>query len=440
MAAPPVAAELAARLDRLAAKAFADGDVAGISIAVVWHGATVLAKGYGVADAEHGTAVDADTVFRIGSITKQFTAAAILRLAADGSLAVDDPLTRYLPDYPVHGRAITLRHLLTHTSGIKDYEHGAWLAAHMAEARPATELIASFAAEPFDFEPGTQWSYSNSGYFLLGQIIERLTGHSYAATVDAMVAAAHVDGVRYCADQQDAPHAARGYQRGAGGARVPAAPIRMMHVMAAGAMCATASGLVAWAQALAGGRVVTPAAWAEMTTPVRLANGDHHDYGFGLFTGRLGDHRMIFHSGGINGFVAKLSSYPDDELYVAVLVNTESNAADALDDALAREVLGVAPPPPTLDLPVDATEAAAVAGRYLVAAAGATLVIEADGGTLYVRTEGDAERATLRRQADGSYVAAASSLVTLRFVRAGDRVVGLELVQAGMAFAGTRLP
>jgi CubicO group peptidase (beta-lactamase class C family) len=378
-----------------------------------------------MADVEHHTPVDADTVFRIGSITKQFTAAEILRLVAAGKLGLDDLLAKHLPDYPTHDRPITLRHLLTHTSGIAEYEHRSWLELHMGETRPAAELVASFAAAPFDFPLGTEWSYSNSGYFLLGQIIEKITGHTYAEEIEAMLAGAKLSGVRYCPDVQDYPHAAVGYLGTA-----PAKPIMMEYAFAAGAMCATATGLVGWARALSHGEIVDAAGWAAMTKPVTLADGDHYSYGFGEFVGTLGGHPMVFHNGGINGFSAKLSYYPDDDLYVAVLSNTETADTDTIDAAIGRAALGLPQPGPPEDLPIPAAELARAPGTYFVRMMGTAMVVAAKDGKLFLGNRGEGPR--LLRQSDGSYAidgASASIVFTTS---------GLEILQGGMRFPGKR--
>lgn len=425
-AAAPVPAGLVETIDKIATDALAAQHLQGLSIAVVSHGQTVIARGYGLADAEHETPVDADTVFRIGSITKQFTAAEIVRLVAAGKLGLDDLLVKHLPDYPTHDRPITLRHLLTHTSGIAEYEHGAWLEAHMGETRPAAELVASFSAAPFDFDLGTEWSYSNSGYFLLGEIIERVTGHTYAEEITAMLAAAKLDaGVRYCPDAQDYPHAAVGYLGAA-----PAKPIMMEYAYSAGAMCATAPGLVAWAHALSHGEIVDAAGWAAMTKPVTLADGDHYSYGFGEFVGTLAGHPMIFHNGGINGFSAKLSYYPDDDLYVAVLSNTETADTDTIDAAIGRAVLGLPQPGPPEDLPIPDADLAHAVGRYFVRMVGATVEVSAKDGKLFVTVGG--ERARLLRQSDGSY-AIEGIPASIVFTTSG-----LAMVQGGMRFPGKR--
>jgi CubicO group peptidase (beta-lactamase class C family) len=243
---------------------------------------------------------------------------------------------------------------------------------------------------------------------------------------------AGLDGIRYCPDEQDYRRAARGYIV-EHGALITARPILMAYAFTAGAMCATAPGLVAWTEALAHGRVVDEAAWRAMITPVE--NG----YGLGLFVGDLGGHPAIFHGGGINGFVSTLAYYPDDELHVAVLVNTESNAADRLGDAIAREVLGV-PRPEIVDRPVDAAEGAAVSGRYQLTGVDAIFVVVHENGVLWAGREGDPERRRLLRQDDGSYIVEEQES-RVRFVRDdGGQVTGFQYIQGGATFDAVRAP
>jgi len=407
-----------------------------VSVAVTWHGTPIVAKGYGLADVDAKTPATAASVYRIGSITKQFTAAAILQLAHDHKLSLDDDVTRYLPSYPTRGQHITIRNMLQHTSGIHDFEHAEWFTTHMGDRLSPLELVASFAAEPLDFAPGTKWAYSNSAYFLLGQIVEQIGKQPFGDYVrDHELVPASVPGVRYCPDEQSYPDAAKGYALD-GTKRAPAKPINMAYAFSAGAMCATASGLVAWSEALSRGKVVGEDGWREMITPGTLANGHKTHYGHGLFIGDLGGHKMIFHSGGVSGFVAWLAYFPDDDLQIAVLVNTEGPFATIGED-IARLVLN-APKPAIVDLPIDPAEAKAAVGSYAILGVG-TLVIEAEPGKdqLFLRAEGAPGHARMQRQANGSYIVPEAD-VTLRLVREGDRVVGIEIDNAGMTLDGDR--
>src|SRR5688572_8973342 len=167
-------------IDSVATAAVAEQRTAGVSVAVVKNGRTVLAKGYGFADLENDVPATPETVYRIGSVTKQFTAAGIMRLMEQGKLSLDDTLQKFLPDFPTQGNRVTVRHLLNHTSGIRSYTSlgPKWQRVMRLDLAPDS-MVALFANEPFDFKPGDAYRYNNSGYFLLGVIIEKLSGKPY---------------------------------------------------------------------------------------------------------------------------------------------------------------------------------------------------------------------------------------------------------------------
>ncbi|MCA9673744.1 MAG: beta-lactamase family protein, partial [Myxococcales bacterium] len=435
---PAAYRELAAKLDALAQAAVDDQahPIAGLAVAVYWHGDPVLVKGYGLADVEARTPMAADARFRIGSVTKQFTAAAIELLALDGKLSIDDPITRFLPDYPTQGQTITIRHLLTHTSGIKNYTDLPWFEEHQATAMPRADLVAQFAAAPLDFTPGARWAYSNSGYYLLGLIIEKASGQPYADFLrDKVLSRAHLGHTGYCAQEQTGPDDARGYEA-KDGALVPADPLDMAHPYAAGALCSTAADLVAWARALAAGEVVRAATFAEMATPVTLADGTSYPYGFGLGIGELGGHRQISHGGGINGFVSWLVDFPDSDLAIAVLVNTPSPVANDLGEAISRVVLDV-PVPEVLDVAVSADEAASLVGTYRFAQLDQEVPVNYDDGVLHVGPPG-APGPKLLSQGNGHYtIVELQADVTFRVV--DGQAAEMIVIQHGLEFHGDRL-
>ncbi|MBK9031277.1 MAG: beta-lactamase family protein [Myxococcales bacterium] len=442
VAAPPPApapdSALAQRLDGLARARLADADhpIAGLTVAVVQRGQPILIRGYGQADLEAKAPMAADAILRVGSVTKQFTAAAIVLLAADGALAIDDPITRFLPDYPTRGQVITIRQLLTHTGGVKNYTDLPWFETHQADAMPRADLVAKFAAEPLDFAPGAKWAYSNSGYYLLGLVIERAAGVSYAEFVrDRVVAPLHLADTAYCRPTQTGPRDARGYEA-KDGALVPADPLDMAHPYAAGSLCSTVADLTTWIRALATGQVVTPAAFTEMTTPVRLADGTTYPYGFGLGVGVLGDHPVISHGGGINGFVSWVAYYPADELAIAVLVNTPSPVASDLGEALARVVLDV-PVPQVLDLPVGADEAAPLLGTYRFEMVDQEVPVSYTDGVLRVGPAG-AVGPALKSQGGGRYVVVELG-AQVRFRIVDGHAVEMIVVQRGVELRGDRM-
>ncbi len=337
-------------------------DGAGVAVAVRHHGKLIHCQGYGLANVEWGLPIDADTVFRIGSITKQFTAAAIMKLAEEGALESDDPIERHLPDYPVNGRRITIRHLLTHTSGIKSYTGLPNIMAEQARLdRSVPEVIAVFKDLPLDFEPGEQFLYNNSGYFLLGAIIERLSGKDYATFLhDAFFGPLGIESTRYLLDSTITPRRAAGYELRRG-ALANASPLSMTWPHAAGALGSTVNDLLRWEAALRQGEVVSPASYAEMTTPGRLNSGGAIAYGFGLGMLRYRERPVVGHAGGINGFVTNLVHFPDEDLTIVVLSNLVTTRVDQITYGLARRVL---------DLPDLMREPVALSGAELEACAG----------------------------------------------------------------------
>ena len=350
-------------VDSVAAAAVAEHRTAGVSVAVVKNGRTVLAKGYGFADLENDVPATAETVYRIGSITKQFTSAAIMRLMEQGKLSLDDTLQKFLPNFPTQGNRVTVRHLLNHTSGIKSYTSlgPKWQRVIRLDLVPDS-LVALFANEPFDFKPGDAWLYDNSGYFLLGMIIEKLSGKPYGQYLqDELFTPLGLKSTVYCDQAPLIKHRAQGYAPRPGGVFLNAEPLSMTQPFAAGSLCSTVNDLAAWTLALSSGKVVSAASYRMMTTPGTLNDGKPLTYGFGLGTGVLGGHRQVSHNGGINGFVSELHHYPDDSVVTVVLTNTGALAAIQIERLIARRTLGIKDLPA---VPIDAAALARVTGDY----------------------------------------------------------------------------
>jgi CubicO group peptidase (beta-lactamase class C family) len=207
------------------------------------------------------------------------------------------------------------------------------------------ELAHVFAVLPLNFRPGDQFSYSNSNYYMLGMVIEKVSGVRYEDFIQQrLIAKAQLKNTGYCPPEQNYPHAAQGYTTDDKGRNVLAEPLIMDHAFASGALCSTAEDLVQWTLALAKGLVIRPESYQLMKTPFVVRNGDPtatYGYGFGLGIGDESGHRYIGHGGSINGFASLLDYYPDDELVVAVLVNTESTVPDELGVNVARVGLGL---------------------------------------------------------------------------------------------------
>jgi CubicO group peptidase (beta-lactamase class C family) len=333
-----------ASIDSMVMIARNGGKVPGISVEVVKGSRVIVARGYGLADLENDVPANAATVYRIGSITKQFTAAAIMQLVEARKLSLDDPLDKVLPGYPMQGHQVTIRQLLTHTSGIRSFTSMGQRFEDVARLDfTPTQIVDFFKSEPFDFEPGEKFLYNNSGYALLGLIIEKLSGMSYEQYLQKRIfAPLSLNATSYCSDRRIIRHRARGYTL-VGERVLNAEPISMTHPFAAGGLCSTVSDLAVWQRALAGGRVISPYSYAEMTTPGVLNNGDQISYGFGLYLGSLAGHRKVAHGGSINGFITELAYFPDDSLSIVVLTNSDVNKPAQLATRIARRLLGLPP-------------------------------------------------------------------------------------------------
>jgi len=331
--------KLTGAIDGAVVDATRDATFVGLSVAVAKDDVVVFARGYGLAEAEHGVAADEDTMFRIGSITKQFTAAAVCRLVERFELDLDENLDTYDVAFPVQGRSVTLRHLLTHTSGIPSYtDFEAWRRTGPLELTHE-ELLGQVRDKPFQFEPGTAFNYNNTGYYLLGVVLERVTGDTYSDHLHGtLFGPLGLARTRYDSNADLIPNRAQGY-RMVDGRLANDEPIGLSQPGAAGALASTARDLVAWDVALRTGKVVEPATYAEMTTPYMLANATEVPYGLGLFLNDRNGARCVSHGGGIHGFNSILAHYPDAGISIAVLSNCENFSAEAVEASLAALLL-----------------------------------------------------------------------------------------------------
>lgn len=419
---------LISALDSAAAAHAADSTVVGVAVAVVQDGDTLLMEGYGQANREFDVPTPADAVYEVGSIMKQFTAAAILQLASEDSLDLDAEITAYLEDYDTRGHRVTVRQLLHHTSGIRSYTNLATFEALVPKDLPRDTLVSLIEQEPFRFAPGTAMSYSNSGYFLLGLIIEEASGQSYPEYLEEhLLAPAGMEATHYCDERAVVEHSAQGYAwSGEAGGFVRKAYWDHTWPYAAGSLCSTAGDLVAWNRALHGGEILSDSAYREMTSPGRLADGTTLRYGAGLGLAERGGHRMIGHGGGIAGFLSWSRFYPEDDLVLVVLQNTTGpEGPGTLADSLARLALGPGERAQGGEYEGDLRE---LTGRYAGPSRGGItdLRIEANDAGLVVREagedQGEAERLqhvtglTFRHDED-----------RFTFVRAGDRTIELRL-------------
>ncbi len=332
----PTDEALITKIDALAAKALASPGAAGLSISVAREGRVILNKGYGKADLEHDVPSTDVSIFRIASVTKQFTAAAIMRLAEQDTLSLDDDITKYV-DYPTHSKTVTIRHLLTHTSGIKNYTDVPGFFETTTRDLSPEKVLDPVRNLPFDFEPGTKWAYSNTNYHLLGMIIERVSGVPYAKYLqDEFFRPLKLTHTRYDTASDVIPGRARGYGV-IDGKPVNAQYLSMTIPYAAGGLLSSAGDLVRWQLALISGKVVSPESYKQMTTPAKLADGSSAQYGFGLFMSEVDGHPNFMHEGGIPGFNSILVYFTNEKLSIAVLSNSPAASAGQIAADIARE-------------------------------------------------------------------------------------------------------
>jgi CubicO group peptidase (beta-lactamase class C family) len=294
----------------------------------------ILNKGYGSANLEWDVPNTPATKFRLGSITKQFTAASILLLEERGKLKLDDPIKKYVPEAPAAWDTITIFNLLTHTSGIPNFTNLPEYKSLKLEETPVAKTIATVRDKPLDFVPGEKMSYSNSGYLVLGYLIEQITGTSYETFVtDNIFTRLGMKDSGYDSNTAIIPRRAAGYVPSPTGP-VNAAFIHMSIPHAAGALYSTTEDLLRWEQGLFGGKLISATSLAKMTTPFK------GNYALGVMVQTASGRTVVQHGGGIEGFNTFLAYYPDSKLTVAVLANLNGQAPTQIATKLADLALG----------------------------------------------------------------------------------------------------
>ena len=427
----PTTEALGDRVDAVA-KQLLSRHTAGVSIAVARDGQVVLARGYGMANLEHSVAVTPDTVFHIASISKNVLAAVVLQLVDEGKLQLDDDVTKYVPEAPTHGKHVTVRQLLNHTSGIYSFTSLPNAADNERLELTHEQVLGLIKDKPFDFEPGTRWRYDNSAFYLAGMVVERVTKQEYGAYLQQHVfKPLGMSSASLCYARMVVPHLASGYEV-EGGALVNAAFMSWKLPFAAGAICATASDLLKWQAALDLGRVLTPSSLALMRTPTTLSDGTTIDYGLGTRLGSLDGHRVLGHYGGESrgGFRPLLESFPDDHLTIVILVNMGDAASPspvAIAPEIARAALGLKKKA-LLDLTVPGAELARLSGKY--DSDEGPVEIFAHDGKLHFRIPDDKTEGVLRRQAENVY--AIDEHTEVRFVMSGGRAAWTIVYVGGL--------
>lgn len=340
----PQPATLQGRIDQAVNRVLADTGVPSASIAVVKDGHVVYAQAYGKARLPD-TAAKPAMRYSIGSISKQFAAAAILMLQQQGKLSLDDKLSKYFPGL-TRADDITLRELLSHTSGYQDYWPEDYVMPGMLHATTPAQILDTWAKKPLDFEPGSKWQYSNTGFVIIGAIIQKVSGLTPFEFLQKNVLPQLGISDAYNSNQKALPATdARGYTRFALGPPRPAPKEGAGWMFGAGELAMTAQDLARWDISVLKQSLLQPASYHQLETEVVLNNGLGSQYGLGVHVDSEGGRRVISHSGEVSGFTAMNMIYPDDDAAVVVLVNQDATPApDLLAKAVAKVLFNVQDP------------------------------------------------------------------------------------------------
>jgi CubicO group peptidase (beta-lactamase class C family) len=403
------------------------------SVLVDRDGKALLSKGYGSANLEWDISNSPSTKFRLGSITKQFTAACILLLEERGKLKVEDPVKKYMPDAPAAWDKMTIFNLLTHTSGIPSFT--GFPDYHSTEAIATTPelLVARFRDKPLEFQPGEKWNYSNSGYVLLGYLIEKISQQSYRQFVQEKIF--NPLGMKdsgYDSNSEIILHRASGYTPGPKG-MTNAGYIDMTIPLSAGALYSTTEDLVRWEQGLMGGKLLSPTSLKKMTTPFK------NDYAFGLGVHTANGHRLIDHGGGIEGFNTFLAYYPEDKLTVVVLANLNGQAPDAIASKLAAVAHGeiVVLPSERKEVTVSPAILAKYVGTYELMP-DFDIVVTLEGGQLMTQATGQAKFPLFAESETKFFLKVVDAEVEFFKNDKGGEVIYIILHQGGQDMKGTK--
>ncbi len=339
---PPARADdsLDAFVAGLARTYLRENGVPGVTIGIVRDGKPLLTEGYGFARLEPNVPAHGDTIYDIGSITKQFVAAAIMLLVRDRKLALDDPVGKYVPS-AASGASVRIRNLLNQTAGYVDYYPMDYVTPAMQRPTTNGAIIAAFATLPLEFPPGSKYSYSNTNYALLGAVIARVTGEPWERFVTQRMLVPLGMRSTFCDSPPrfSDPRHAYGYTTFALGSLTRAIPEGPGWPGAAGCLASSARDLLTWDTGLANGRVVDRSSFEQMAAPTRLTDGETSDYGFGLTTGAVRGHRYVGHDGGVSGFSSFEILFPEDKLAIAILVNADNARFGDLVNPIVRRLL-----------------------------------------------------------------------------------------------------
>jgi CubicO group peptidase (beta-lactamase class C family) len=441
----PAPAKVSQVVDSLAQDFLAQHRSPSVAIGLVRGGDTIVMKAWGQADIEQDVAATARTVYRIGSVTKQFTSATVMQLVEQGKVKLDDSIATYLPNLPAAWRGVKIRLLLNHTSGIPSYtDVGARWRKRWGEEMTPDSLLAFTTGDSMWFAPGTKWRYDNTGYILLGMLIEKVTGKSWATNLsERFFQPLGLEATYDCQNTPLIPRRARGYETVDGaehaGQWENTAYLAMSQPYSAGALCSTVGDLARWNRALHTGHVVSAASYATMITPEGVAASNKPHYGFGLIADTLAGHPFITHGGGIHGFITGNAWVPDAQLSITVLTNSGSAPADELLKQVLRAALGVALEQPPQLARLKAEDRKRYIGTYVLQLPNGArdFTIAEDGDHLTAQLAGQPALPLLFYGND-TFGASFDPHLRLVFTVQGTSASKVVLYQGGGEFEGTR--
>ncbi len=402
-------------------------DQPGMVVLAVKDNKVIYRKAFGMANLEHKVPMTSGMVFEIGSITKQFTAAAILMLYEQKKLGLDDDITKFIPDYPVHGHKITIQHLLTHTSGIKSYTSMEDFSKVWRKDYKPVEFLDFFKNQPMDFAPGEKWSYNNSGYFLLGVIIEKISGIPYAQFIeDNIFKPLGMSSSYFGSQSKIIPFRASGYQGDATKGFVNAEYLSLTIPYAAGSLMSNVDDLLKWNQALWSNKVLKKETLDKATTAYLLNNGKSTRYGFGFGLDEISGSKTIEHSGGIFGYLTNGIYLPQENVLVLALANCNCLTPQELSTLIAASMIGKPHSNPAM-INVDEATLKSYAGKYITEEGPFNVTVE--NGQLSYSGGGPANK--IYPYADRKFFKK-DSFVTIEFTSDAGAIAGLTYKDRGM--------
>ncbi|WP_267875582.1 serine hydrolase domain-containing protein [Duganella radicis] len=417
----PTQVTLANNIDAVIAPRYRPGEP-GAVLLVIKDGHVLFRKAYGEADVLTHTPLSPDMAMPIGSMTKQFTAVAVMLLAESGKLSVGDPITRYLPTYPTHGKTITIENLLTHTSGIPDYVTTPDWPSNMGHEVSTQGLLDTISQRPLDFEPGAKYDYSSSNYVLLGAIIEKVSGLPYAKFLEQRIfLPLGMKDTGYARRLRGNAALAAGHTLVESGF-IHSPPVSPSQLSAAGGMLSTVDDLARWNKAIDAGRLLSAAGWKKVFTPYRPREGTS-EYGYGFQIGDSWQSTMtIRHGGRVPGFESFAMRLPEQQMYVAVLSNLDGGRTPPYEVAqrAALVTMGKAlPAAPSITLDNNVFDA--YVGRYQMT--GLPMVVDLRrAGDQYLASVTGQETFALKALSETRFLAESAG-AELQFEKNADGVI-----------------